>query len=131
MSLPVISQSDRGFGLMFAGVFAVLYGAVWLAFGVRWDWAAVLAVLFLIAALAFPGILLPFNRLWSAFAGRLGHFNNHLLLGIFYYLIMTPAGFIMRLSGSDPMHRRPDRNQPTYWQPVRRNPDRENLSDMF
>jgi hypothetical protein len=44
---------------------------------------------------------------------------------------MVPAGLIMRAVGYDPMNSHPQKKSDTYWQPVRRNTDRENLSDMF
>ena len=126
-----IRQTDRGFGFMFAGFFAVLFGAVWAVFDVRWDWAAILSVGFLVAALIVPWVLLPLNRLWGRFALRIGQINNHLVLGIFFFAVMLPTGLIIRLFGNDPMARRSRRRVDSYWQPVRRSPDRENFSDMF
>jgi len=38
---------------------------------------------------------------------------------------------IMRAVGYNPMNSRPPQKTDTYWQPVRRNTDRENLTDMF
>ena len=131
MSVPVIRQTDRGFGIMFAVFFALLFGAVWAIFDVRWDWAAILAVVFLLAALLVPWVLLPLNRLWGRFAVRVGFVNNHLILGLFFYLFMLPTGLIMRLVGNDPMARRREGEDGSYWKPVRRNPDRENFGDMF
>ena len=131
MGLHVVRQSNRGFGITFAVVFALVFSIAWLGFDARLDWAAVLAILFLAAAFVCSGILLPLNRLWSAFASRFGYVNNHLVLGIFYYLVMAPAGLLMRAVGYDPMNSRPQKKLDTYWQPVRRNTDRENLTDMF
>ena len=131
MGLHVVRQSNRGFGITFAVVFALVFSIAWLGFDVRLDWAALLAILFLGAALLCSGILLPLNRLWSAFASRFGYVNNHLVLGIFFYLVMTPAGLIMRAVGYNPMNSRRPQKTDTYWQPVRRNTDRENLTDMF
>ena len=76
-------------------------------------------------------MLLPLNRLWAVFAHRLGHVNNYLLLGLFFYVFIVPAGLILRLLGRDPMCRGFDAKAPTYWTPVTRRTDAETLRDMF
>ena len=38
-----------------------------------------------------------------------------LLLGLFFYLVMTPMGVIMRLGGKDFLHERIDRSAASYW----------------
>ena len=124
-------QSDRGFGLMFAVVFAAIAAVGWLAFDARPYWAAVLAVVFAVLALAMPGLLLPLNRLWGAFARRLGHANNYLLLGLFLYTFVFPVGIVMRILGGDPMCRKLEPEAKSYWRPVERHTTAENFKDMF
>ena len=128
MSLP--SQTDRAFGLMFAIVFAVIAAAGFFAFDVMLLWAIWMMAIFLVLALLLPWILLPLNRWWAAFAGRLGHVNNFVLLGVFFYLFVLPAGFVMRLF-HDPMQRKVDPNATSYWSPVGRKADAETYRDQF
>ena len=54
---------------------------------------------------------------WMAAVFPIGWTVSHLLLALVYYLVVTPLGFAMRLSGRDPMQRKFDRNATTYWQP--------------
>lgn len=126
-----IRQSDRAFGLMFAAVVAVIALVGWLAFDARLYWALAVAAVFLVTALAAPGVLLPLNRLWAVFARRLGGLNNYVVLGLFFYVFIVPAGLILRLLGRDPMSRAFDAKAPTYWTPVTRRTDAETLRDMF
>ncbi len=123
--------SNRGFGLMFAAVFAVLGAVGWLAFDARPNWAAVVATAFATLALAAPGSLLPLNRLWGAFARQLGHVNNYVLLGLFFYVFIFPVGLVMRTMGGDPMHRKPEPEAKSYWRPVARHATVETFKDMF
>jgi hypothetical protein len=123
-------QSDRSFGLTFACVFAVVFVVALFGFGVRLDWALWVAGIFAVSAMAAPGVLLPANRLWGCFAGRLGQASNYLLLGIFLYLFVTPIGLVMRLCGRDPMARG-FRRTGSYWTPVERGTDGDTLRDMF
>jgi len=62
-----------------------------------------------------PFILRPIYVGWMKFAFVLGWINTRLILGIFFYLILTPVGLIMRLFGRDPLHRKFDRDATTYW----------------
>ncbi len=129
--MTTIRQSDRAFGLTFAAVFAIIGLVGWLVFEARLIWAPVAASVFLLVALAAPGILLPLNRLWARIAHRVGLFSNALLLGSFFFLFVLPLGLIIRLFGKDPMVRTIDAEAETYWTPVGRQCDRETLTDMF
>ena len=129
--MTTIRQIDRAFGLTFAAVFAIIGLIGWLVFEARLLWAPVAASVFLLVALAAPGILLPLNRLWARIAHRVGLFSNALLLGSFFFLFVLPLGLIVRLFGKDPMVRTIDAEAETYWTPVGRQCDRETLTDMF
>jgi hypothetical protein len=71
---------------------------------------------------------LPFLRRWM-FVGwmyiafPIGWTISHILLLITYYLVFTPVGLIMRLTGRDPMNRRFEPDARTYW--VEHNPGAE------
>ena len=54
------------------------------------------------AGLAAPGVLRVPNRVWMRGARSLGWFNSRVLLTVFFYLVLTPVGFVMRLSGFSP-----------------------------
>ncbi len=123
--------SDRAFGFMFAAVFSVIAVVGWFFFGVVLEWVIIGAGVFGTVALILPGVLLPFNRLWGVFAGRLGRVVNFVLLGMFFYLFLLPVGLIIRLSGRDPMHRDLDPKAKSYWTPVTRHSDEETFRDMF
>jgi hypothetical protein len=54
-------------------------------------------------------------RGWMFAALPIGWTISHVILGIVFYLVMTPIGLIMRVLGNDPMTRRPDPAAQTYW----------------
>ncbi len=123
-------QSDRAFGVTFAAVFTVIAAVGFFVFDALLSWALAAALGFLATALLAPGLLLPLNRLWMKFAGRLGHVNNFVLLGAFFYIFVLPAGLIMRLF-TDPMRRKADPAAATYWSPVERKADADTYRDLF
>jgi hypothetical protein len=53
---------------------------------------------------------------WMLAAVPIGWTITHVVLGLVYYLVVTPVGLLMRLVGYDPMHRRLDPQAATYWQ---------------
>ena len=111
----VRGSSDRSFGIVFAVVFALV--GLWPLTGdgaVRL-WALVAAVAILVVAFVCPGILGPFNRAWTAFGLLLHRIVNPLVMGLIFYLAVTPTALIMRLLGKDPLRRRYDRAAATYW----------------
>ena len=113
-------SSDRGFGLVFAAVFAVV--ALWPILGAEAPrlWALAVAAAFFGAAIAAPRWLAPLNRLWTRFGLLLSRVMNPLVLGLLFFAVVTPMGLAMRLLGKDPLRRRFDREAASYW--IRRDP---------
>ena len=67
------------------------------------------------AALAAPKILTPLNRAWTALGTLLHAVVNPLVLGVLFYLVFTPFGWVLRRRGKDFLRLRPAPGAPTYW----------------
>ena len=116
----VKGSSDRSFGIVFA-VFAALIAAIsWYHDGAHWRWWLGGSLLFALIAMARPPLLGPLNRLWTKFGLLLAAVVSPVVLGLIFYLCITPIGFLMRLFGKDPMRLRLDPEAETYW--IRREP---------
>ena len=63
-----------------------------------------------------PPLFRQIYKVWIAFSVILGYFVSRILLSIIFFLVVTPVGLIMRLTGKDPMERKWDPAAPTYWQ---------------
>ncbi len=109
----------------FAGLCVVIFGTL---FGLNWHrsqgsprlvaWAGlVLACLVGLAGLINPGWIRPV--FWSATAVTrpLGHVTGKLILAVIFFGVVTPLGWIFRLTGRDPLERRLARNR-SYWMPI-------------
>jgi hypothetical protein len=59
---------------------------------------------------------------WMYAFWPLGWVLSHLILGVTYYLVITPIGLVLRAMGNDPMRRRFQREAPTYWTPHEETP---------
>ena len=108
--------SERSFGLVFAGVFA-LVALLPLRHGLplRW-WALAAAAVFLIVALARPAWLAPLNRLWFRLGLALGAVMTPVMMGLLFVVAVIPTALIMRLLRKDPLHRRLSPEAETYWE---------------
>jgi hypothetical protein len=109
------SSSDRSFGFVFAGFFALLaaYDA-WHASG-RWPFYLAIAGVFLLIALVRPQVLAPLNRLWTRLGLLLGRIVSPLMLGFIFYVVMTPIGLVMRLLRKDTLRLRGESGAGSYW----------------
>ncbi|MEL4395652.1 hypothetical protein AAEH73_21820, partial [Shewanella algae] len=63
----VKAGSDRSFGLVFAGFFAIVGALSLWRQGQGWHYTLPLAAAFLVVALTYPRVLGPLNRLWLKF----------------------------------------------------------------
>ncbi len=111
----VEGSSDRSFGFVFAAVFTLI--GLWPLMGggqVR-IWALGIAAAFAVVVLARPGLLAPLNRLWTRFGLLLHKVVSPLIMGMLFYLTVTPIGLLMRAFGKDPLRLRPDPDAASYW----------------
>ena len=111
-----IGSSNRSFGLVFAVFFAII-GLLPLMHrdGPR-IWSLAIAGVFALAAVAFPSALAPLNRLWARIGALLHKGVSPIVLGILFFLVITPMGVLMRLLGKDPLRLRRDASgAKSYW----------------
>ncbi len=128
ISARLSSKELRRFGVTVAIPLALLAGlGVWRGHTVLPALLGGLAVTLGGLALCAPRLLGPVQKVWMAAADALGWFNTRVLLGLVYYLVMTPTGIVMRLLGRDPLDRRL-RDRPSYW--VERKPQPDPGSSM-
>ncbi len=107
--------SERAFGVVFAVVFTIVgLAPLWSGAPVRW-WGMIVAAAFLVAALLLPKILRPLNLLWFRFGLLLHKAVNPLVMGLLFFLTVTPIAILMRIFGKDPLHRRFEPDAASYW----------------
>ncbi len=115
--IPVLDRKGlREFGLVTGGIVAVLFGLFfpWLLDRPipRWPWVifGVLGIM----GLAVPLALGPVYRTWMKFGLLMSKIMTPLIMGIVFFLTVTPMALLMRLLGKDYMARRLDRNAESY-----------------
>jgi carbamoyltransferase len=110
----------RKFGLLF-GVIGILVAIALLIKGSPlWPWGMAVGAMFIVAAYVWSSLLRPFYIGWMVFATVLGWASTRLLLGLIFYVVMTPIGILVRLFDKDHLGKRPDRSAASYW--IKRDP---------
>src|SRR5947209_4872035 len=109
------TSSDRSFGLVFAGFFALLTAHNAWHHRALWPLWLALAAVFLVLALVRPQVLAPLNRIWTRLGLLLGRVVSPVVLALMYFLIITPIGTLIRWLGKDPLRLRGDPAAPSYW----------------
>ncbi len=106
------SKELRQFGLLLPVVVALLW--FFIAGTAQWPWLAGTAALLVLLALAIPSALYPLHYLLMKFGQAVSKVLNPLLLGLVYFVIITPIGLAMRLFKYDPMRRARDQEADSY-----------------
>ena len=94
----------RSFGLILGGIFGVIAAWPLIFHGAQArSWAGVAAAVLIIPALVYPRGLYWIHKGWMALGHVMGWINTRIILGLVFYLIVTPIGFIRRAMGKDSM----------------------------
>ena len=114
---PGTATELRKFAWVMAAAFS-LFGAIGLFRGGHSFPIVLLSIasLFVFFGLVYPAALAPVFKVWMKFAHILGWINTRLILGAFFYLILTPLSTVMKIARRDLLRRRFDRSGSSYWQ---------------
>ena len=111
----VKASTNRSFGLVFFFVFLII--SLWplLNEDPLRIWSIVIAIIFLILGLINSKLLTPLNILWSKFGIFLGSIVSPIAMGIVFFLVITPTGFIMKMMNRDLLNNKYDKKRKSYW----------------
>src|SRR5262249_28139430 len=108
-------SSDRTLGLVFAAVFLIIgLLPVFISGSVRW-WSLIVAAAFALVAMVMPRLLATLNWFWTRLGLVLHKIVSPLVLGIMFFIVISPMGVLMRWFGKDPLRLRMDKTLLTYW----------------
>jgi len=114
-SRDVKGSSDRSFGFVFAVVFAIIGFWPFYATGKVHIWALVVAAVFVGVALVVPKLLAPLNKIWTKFGLLLHKIVNPVIMGLLFYVVITPFGIVPRVLGKKFLDTVPDPLVESYW----------------
>ena len=121
-------SSNRSFGIIFFVVF-LLIGLYPLTYDgdIRIGFV-IISLIFLVLGLLNSKILTPLNKLWFNFGLFLGKIISPLIMGIIFFLVVTPIGLLMRIFGKDVLNLKYNKNQ-SYW--IEKNGPKSRMKNQF
>ena len=107
-------DSNKSFGILFFIVFLLI--ATWpvLDAGSVRVWALSISIIFLALGIINSKILTPLKKVWIKLGEILGKVIAPIVMGIIYFVIITPIGILIRLFGKDLLNVKYNKNK-SYW----------------
>ena len=103
--------------------------------GGPWPWQVWAVALFTAAGVVCLGLgarAAFIHRGWTALGDALGRIVSPIVLGVLYFLVLTPFGLAARMFRRDPLGLRPDPKLDTYWrEPVERKTSRRRMLRQY
>ena len=101
MQQKIKLPTNRNFGIVFSIVFLII--ALWplLKQNDFRLWSLSISGIFFVLGLFNSKLLSPLNKIWFKFGMLLGSFIAPIVMGIVFFLVVTPTVLIMRLIGKD------------------------------
>jgi len=123
------TSSNRSFGLVFFVVFLIV--ALW---PLKHEedirlWSLALSIIFFILGILNSKLLTPLNKLWFKFGIFLGSIVSPIIMGVVYFIVVTPTGVFMRLLGKDLLKTNKEKNASTYW--IKREKQHSTMKKQF
>ena len=128
MQQKIKLPSNRNFGIVFSIVFLII--SLWplLSQNDIRIWSLIIAGIFLVLGLINSKLLLPLNKIWFKFGIFLGNFIAPIVMGIIYFMVVTPTGLIMKMLGKDLLNLKKN-NKDTYW--IEKDNSNNDLKNQF
>ena len=114
MNQEIKIGSNKNFGIVFFAVFLLisLYPKI-NDEDIR-IWSLVISLIFLILSLSNSNLLSPLNRLWFKFGLFLGKIVSPFIMGVIFFLVVTPTGILMKIFRKDLLNLKFNTNN-AYW----------------
>jgi len=128
MEQKIKTSSNKSFGIVFFIVFLLIALYPMTKGNDLRLWSLIISLIFLILGLINSIILTPLNRLWFKFGIILGKIISPIILGIIFFLIVTPTGILLRLFGKDVINMKYN-NESSYW--INKTGPKSNMKNQF
>ena len=122
-------NSNRSFGVLFCIVFLIIAFYPLINGEEIRIWSIIVSLIFLLLGLINSQILTPLNKIWFKFGIFLGKIVSPLVMGIIFFLVVTPTGFLMKLFKKDILNLKFKSNNKSYW--IKKNGPKSKMKNQF
>lgn len=106
----------REFGLVVGAVLGVLGALLWWKSKDVYPYLLVASIFLVFFGLALPAVLKPLQKIWMTIALIIGYLMTRIILGVLFYLVITPLGITSRVLNKDFFDLTIDKTSGSYWQ---------------
>ncbi len=98
IQLDASTKALRKFAYTMATAFVVIFCIVlpWLFSRTIPKWPIIIAIILLAQAFVHPSSLIPVQKIWMRIGGVLGWINTRIILGVLFFVLLTPIGWLQR-----------------------------------
>ena len=121
-------SSNKSFGLVFFVVFLLIAIFPLLKQEDIRIWSLIISFIFLVLGLLNSELLSPLNKIWFKFGILLGIIVSPLVMGIIFFVVVTPIGLVMKLLKKDLLNLKFN-NHNSYW--VEKNEPKSKMKNQF
>ncbi len=120
--------SNRSFGIVFSIVF-LLIALYPLINGENLRlWSLIISIVFIVLGIINSNLLKPLNKLWFKFGLLLGKIISPFVMGIIFFVVVTPIAILMRLLRKDLLNLKFNKNN-SYW--IRKSGPKSKMKNQF
>ncbi len=128
MSKKIKVSSNKSFGIVFSIFFLFISIYLFLNEYPTYYWSLFVSFIFLVLGLMNSKILSPLNLLWFKFGILLGKIVSPVVMGIIFFLVVTPISIILKIFGKDILNLKFNNNK-TYW--IEKDGPKSNMKKQF
>ena len=121
-------SSNKSFGIVFFVFFLIISLFPLIKDNNIRIWAIIPAIIFLILGFLNSPILTPLNKIWFKFGILLGNFISPVVMGIVFFVVVTPTALLMRIFGKNLLGLKRN-NKTSYW--IERSEIKSKMKNQF
>ena len=112
-TLVIKKKSNATFGILFFIFFLIIGLYPLISGGITRVWSIVLSLVFLTITIIKPNLFTLLNKLWIKFGIFLGKIISPIVMGLVFFLVVTPVGIFLKILKKDVMGLK--RGGSSYW----------------
>ena len=128
MEKKIKVSSNKSFGIVFSIFFLLISVYLLLNNDPIFYWSLFVSFIFLVLGLMNSKILSPLNLLWFKFGILLGKIVAPIIMGVIFFLVVTPISIILKIFGKDVLNLKFNNNK-TYW--IEKDGPKSNMKKQF
>ena len=121
-------SSNKSFGIVFFVVFLIIGLFPLINDQEIKVWSLLASLIFLILGLINSKILTPLNKIWFKFGILLGKIVSPIVMGLIFFLVVTPIAIFMKILKKDLLNLRYN-NDKSYW--IEKNEPKSKMKNQF